>query len=145
MMDFLKSFTTMCFAAAAGLVLIALGEVSDSAIRWDDVAGWLAAVDPLDAVVEAVRLVALAVAAYLVVTAALVTLADVLGALRLVGPARALRGLARLVAAPALRRRVVEATAACTLAVTSLGSTAPAWASSARPVAVTATPVAQTT
>lgn len=116
-------------AVAMTVVLVAVGRRSSSAVQWGDLSGWLEATDPLDVVVEAVRVGGIVLAGYLGVVATLVLMAELLVACRLVRSAGLVRRLAESVAVGAVRRRVVQAAAVSSVAVT-LGSGPAAFAAS---------------
>ncbi len=129
MRRFVRAVALLVLSFGALVALVAVGRGSATAVTWGDLSGWLEGTDPLDAVVEAARLCGLLVAGYVALVAALVVLADLLSAARLVRPAAMVRRAAAGVAVPALRRRVVQAAAASSMAVGSLGSASAAFAS----------------
>lgn len=105
-------------------------------LDWRDPSGWLQRVDPVDALVEVARSLGIVLAVYVVLVSITALLAEASGALRMPRLARGLRQLARFVAIPALRRRLLEVTTAVTITASSINAS-PALAGGSLP-AVTA-------
>ena len=94
-------------AGAGALALfVAVGEWSSVPVRWTDLSGWLNDVTREDAVIEFVRSLGIALAAYVTIIAGAGLLAELAAKVRLVSLARLLRRLSMRSAAPVLRDRL---------------------------------------
>ena len=92
-------------------------------MRWGDLGGWLDEVSVEVALVELARWLGMALAAYVIVVAVLVLLGELAATVRAVPLARLLRRVAGVVAVPALRRRLVEASTATAITVSAMSAT----------------------
>jgi nucleoid-associated protein YgaU len=128
-------------AAATGALVgfVALGGLVDAPLQWGDVGGWLDEVPLEDALVELARWLGMALAVYVIVVAVLVLLSELAAGMRAVPLARGLRRLAGVVAVPALRRRLVEASTATAITVSAMTATLGHGASAVAPAAATQT------
>lgn len=115
------TFRGLGILVVEGGALVVLYRGSLPSVDWSDVARWLDATPPEDAILAIVRAVALVGTWYLVATTLLVTLASVTRIPALV------RGV-RIVSLPGLRR-AIEGVAAASLAVAPLANAVPAFAS----------------
>ena len=122
-MRLLRPLLWFVVAGGAVVAFVALGELTEVPIRWGDLRGWLDEVSVEVALVELARWVGLALAVYVAVVAALVLLGELASSVRAVPVARVLRGLAGVVAVPALRRRLVEASTATAITVSAMSAT----------------------
>lgn len=119
-------FTVISISAVAAFVL--LGGASPEPVTVDDIAGWLDRVEPVDALAEIARGVGLVLAVYVAAVSVTALVAELAAALRFPRLHRWLVRLARSVAVPALRHRLLEVTTAATITASALHVT-PAGAS----------------
>jgi nucleoid-associated protein YgaU len=111
-------FTVASVAAVVGF--LAAGRMSPAPLAWSDIGGWLGRAEPVDAFSEMARLVGLVLASYVAVVSFAALMAE---SASLVHMPRVHRWLSRLVGAvalPALRHRLLEATAVATITASSL-------------------------
>ena len=111
-------FTVASVAAVVGF--LAVGRMSPAPLAWSDIGGWLDRAEPVDAFSEMARWVGLVLAAYVAVVSFAALMAE---SASLVHMPRVHRWLSRLVGAvalPALRHRLLEATAVATITASSL-------------------------
>jgi nucleoid-associated protein YgaU len=111
-------FTVASVAAVVGF--LAVGRMSPAPLAWSDIGGWLDRAEPVDAFSEMARWVGLVLAAYVAVVSFAALMAE---SASLVHMPRLHRWLSRLVGAvalPALRHRLLEATAVATMTASSL-------------------------
>ena len=111
-------FTVASVAAVVGF--LAAGRMSPAPLAWSDIGGWLDRAEPVDAFSEMARWVGLVLAAYVAVVSFAALMAE---SASLVHMPRVHRWLSRLVGAvalPALRHRLLEATAVATITASSL-------------------------
>ena len=103
------------------------GQWSVDPLDWSDPSGWLRRVDAVDVLGEIGRGLGIALATYVALVSLTALLAEASGALRMPRLAQRLRRVAGFVAIPALRRRLLEVTAAVTFTASSINA-APALA-----------------
>jgi MYXO-CTERM domain-containing protein len=120
-------------SGASLAAFIAAGAATPDPVDLADVSGWLDRVDPVDALVELARVAGIVLAAYVLVVSVLALVAELAGLAKLARFQRLVGGLARAIALPSLRRRLLELGTAA-----SLSAAIPSLA-----MAATATPVTQ--
>lgn len=125
-------FTAVSVGALA--VFLIAERWSVDPLDWRAPGGWLARVDPVDALVELARWVGIVLAAYVAIVSVTALLAELSFVVRMPRLGRRLRRLAGAVAFPALRRRLLEVTTAVTITASSINAS-PALASASTPAA----------
>ena len=126
------AFTAVSVAAA--MTFLAAAQWSIEPLDLDDPGGWLSRVEPADALVEMARWLGLGLALYVAAVSLTALLAEAAALARFPRLNGLLRKTVRLVAVPALRRRLLEFTAAATVTASMLQSPASPVAA-ARPAA----------
>lgn len=91
-------------------------------LDWSDPAAWLRRVDAVDALVEVARSLGIVLATYVALVSFTALLAEASAAFRMPRLAQHLRSLAGFVAIPALRRRLLEVSAAVTFTASSMNA-----------------------
>jgi nucleoid-associated protein YgaU len=97
-------------AFLAGFVV--LGRWSLSPVQWSDLGGWLNSTEPVDVFVEVARWVGVLLAGYVVFVSAVMLVAELASAVRLVSVSRMLHRVGSASAIPMIRRRLVEVSTA---------------------------------
>jgi len=126
-------------AGASMSVFVAAGSWSASPLRWSDLSAWLDQARPEEAIVELARWVGIVVSGYVLIVSMLVLLADIAAAVRLVPVARVLHRIGSATALPVLRRKLLHATTATAITVSSLSVAMTSGGVSAAPIPVTQT------
>ncbi len=135
----LQTSVWLLAAGASMAVFMAAGSWSASPLRWSDLSAWLDQARPEEAIVELARWVGIVVSGYVLIVSMLVLLADVAAAVRLVPVTRVLNRIGSATALPVLRRKLLHATTATAITVSSLSVAMTSGGVSAAPIPVTQT------
>jgi phage tail protein X len=108
------------------MTFVAAGHWSVEPLDWGDLGAWLSRVEPADALVEVARWLGLALAVYVAAVSLTALLAEACSLVRLPRLTGMLRAVVRIIAIPALRRRLLELTAVATVTASMFQSPAAA-------------------